>query len=168
MAPVETKLQLVSENRSTFAMLSAGAPSTVRPPQSMVTSWTSWMSRQVPSEEISAVTAKVPGAVIVVQLEIEAPVGFVTVTVAIALREGSAWLAATTLNVPAACGAVYRPVVSIEPPAGPSATDHATAASVEPETVAVNRCVAPVVRDTAGGEITTEIWVVVANAAPTL
>ena len=113
-------------------------------------------------------TAKVPGAVIGVQLEIDAEVVFATVTVALAVRDESAWLAAMTWNVPEACGAVYGPVKSIAPPAASSATDHATAMSAEPDTVAVNRCVAPEVSDAVGGEMATEISVAAANEAPTL
>src|SRR5437016_1195213 len=156
-APVETKVQFVTEKRSTSVMLSAGCPPTEWPAQSSVTSCVSWTSRHVPDEDRSAVTTRLPGAVIAPQLVIRETVAPVTVTVAVAVRDGSAWLAATTWNVPDACGAVYRPLESTNPPAAPSKTDHTTPLSLEPETVATKRCMAPGARDASVGEIATEI-----------
>src|SRR5438128_12519363 len=56
-----------------------------------------------------------------------------TVTVAVPGLVGSATLVATTWKVPAACGAVERPLASTEPPAAPSANDTEPDGSVEPE-----------------------------------
>src|SRR5947209_3537436 len=68
------------------------------------------------------------------------------VTLALALLVVSATLVATTVWLPLAAGAVYRPEVEIVPvvefpPETPS-TPQVTAVLVEPETVAVNCCVA--------------------------
>src|SRR5439155_513537 len=66
-APVETKVQFVTEKRSTSVMLSAGCPPTEWPAQSSVTSCVSWTSRHVPDEDRSAVkeAATLSAAVIV-------------------------------------------------------------------------------------------------------
>ena len=55
---------------------------------------------------------------------------------------GSAWLVATTWYVPAVAGAVYVPSAATDPPVA-SCTDHATAVSLVPKTVALKFCVAP-------------------------
>src|SRR5512137_2612217 len=47
-----------------------------------------------------------------------------TVTVATWSFDASAWLAATTWNVPSAAGALYVPDAVTEPPTAPSCTDH--------------------------------------------
>src|SRR5439155_178614 len=83
-APVETKVQFVTEKRSTSVMLSAGCPPTEWPAQSSVTSCVSWTSRHVPDEDRSAVTTRLPGAVIAPQLVTRETVASVTVTVAVA------------------------------------------------------------------------------------
>ena len=66
--------------------------------------------------------------------------GAATVTVAVANLVVSATLVARTVNVPAAAGAVYRPLVETVPPVA----DQVTAVLEVPVTVAVNCCVLPV------------------------
>jgi hypothetical protein len=81
-----------------------------------------------------------------------------TVTDAEADLLGSATLVAVTVYVPPADGAVYNPLLDIEPPL----EDQFTAVFVEPETVAVNCWVAPDCNDVDRGLI------VMATAATTL
>jgi hypothetical protein len=69
--------------------------------------------------------------------------GALTVTAAVALFVGSAWLVAITWYVPAVDGAVYTPALVTEPPA-PSRTLHVTAWFALFATEAVNATVAPV------------------------
>jgi hypothetical protein len=107
------------------------------------------------------VTENVPELVIEPQAAIDVPVEDTTVTVAAAVREGSAWLAAVTRYVPAASGAVYRPLESTDP----ESADHETAVSAEPETVAVKRWVVPGASVTCAGEIAIEIPAFAANEA---
>ena len=66
--------------------------------------------------------------------------GALTVTVAVADLVVSATLVARTVNVPAAAGAVYRPLLDIVPPLA----DQVTAVFEVPVTVALNCCVPPV------------------------
>jgi hypothetical protein len=78
--------------------------------------------------------------------------------VADALFAGSAWLVAVTVTVCCVVmleGAVYSPVVLIEPTTG--LMDHVTAVFVVPETVAVNCCVCNGPRVDVVGETETAI-----------
>jgi hypothetical protein len=58
-----------------------------------------------------------------------------------AVFDGSAWLVATTWNVPATRAAVYVPSTVISPASDPSCRDQTTELSLAPVTVAANRCV---------------------------
>jgi hypothetical protein len=82
--------------------------------------------------------------------------GAVTVTVAVARRVVSAWLVATTLQVPAAAGAVYTPAWVIVPQEVPP-TDQVTALLVVLVTVAVKVIVPPAATDGVVGAIDTAI-----------
>ncbi len=82
---------------------------------------------------------------------VTAIVGAVTVTVADADLVVSAVLVAFTVYVPAAVGAVYRPVDETVPPVA----NQVTAVLVVPVTVAVNCCVPPVVSEEDVGEMVT-------------
>ena len=76
-----------------------------------------------------------------------------TVTVALALRLGSEWLAAVTWKMPSPAGAVKRPVASTLPPSA----DQTTAVSELPMTVALNFTVAPGSMAAEGGLIETSM-----------
>jgi hypothetical protein len=82
--------------------------------------------------------------------------GAVTVTVAVSDAAEFATLVASTWKIPATAGAVYRPVVSIDPPVA-SNTDQVTARFEVPVTVAANGCVRPTPRVDVRGVIATVI-----------
>jgi hypothetical protein len=97
-----------------------------------------------------------PRAAVVGETDTVTTVGGTSVTVADALFAGSAWLVAVTVTVCCVVmleGAVYSPVVLMEPTSG--LIDQVTAVFVVPVTAAVNCCVCDGPRLTVVGETDT-------------